>query len=108
VILVDVVAGVVGAVMVLGPILTAVFQTDYFERGSEFPGAVAIALAGLFVGGFVDLVVGWIPVVGRLVSPFAWAYVVKHAAGGDWPGSLLVGFVAWALSVGFYAVIALL
>lgn len=106
-IFVDLVGAVVAAVVFLGPILSFVFGTDYFERGGELPGAVAIALAGLFVGGFVDVLVGWIPIVGRYLSPLAWAYVVKYGAGGDWPGSLLVGFLAWALSVGFYVVIAM-
>lgn len=106
-ILVDIVGGAVAAVMVVGPVLYGIFQTNYFGRGEAFPDAVAIALAGFVAGGLVDLLVGWLPVVGPFFSPLAWAYVVKHAGDGNWPGSLLVGFLAWALSVGFYAVLAM-
>lgn len=107
-ILLNLVGGVVAAAMLIAPVLYGACQTPYFERGEDFASAVAIALAGMVLGGVVDLLVGWIPAVGPFASALAWAYVVKHAAGGDWPGSLLVGFVAWALSVGFYAGLALL
>ncbi|QLH84028.1 hypothetical protein [Halosimplex pelagicum] len=104
--LTGVVVALVAAVVLVAPLVHAALGTDRFDRRPSFAVAVTVALTAVFVGGLADLLVGWVPVVGRFVSPIAWAYVLRHLGGSDWPPALFVGGVGWLLTVVFAAVVA--
>ncbi|WP_424019246.1 hypothetical protein ACOZ4N_07170 [Halorientalis pallida] len=104
-ILVGLVGGVVAAVLLVGPALYASTRTTVIDEAVDFPVAVAIALVGVFVGGLTDVLLGWIPVLGRFFSPFAWALVVRYTVDERWPVALLLGAVSWALTAGFFALV---
>jgi len=104
-VLAGVVVGLVAAVVLVAPLVHAALGTERFDRRPAFAVAVTVALTAVFAGGLVDLLVGWVPVVGRFVSPLAWAYVVRHLGGSDWPPALFVGGVGWLLTVVVAAVV---
>ncbi|WP_436931961.1 hypothetical protein [Halosimplex halobium] len=105
--LAGVVGGLVAAVVLVAPLVHAALGTDRFDRRPSFAVAVTVALTAVFVGGAVDLLVGWVPVVGRFLSPLAWAYVLRHLGESDWPPALFVGAVGWLLTVVFAAAVGL-
>lgn len=101
------VGAIVAAVVFVAPVVHAALRTASFDRPASFPLAVAIAVTGVFVGGSVDLLVGWLPLVGPFLSPFAWAYVVKNAGRSDWPSALFLGALAWLSTLVFQAALGL-
>ncbi|MWG33029.1 hypothetical protein [Halomarina oriensis] len=60
--------------------------------------AVAVALLALVLGGLTTVLLGWLPVVGVVLSPLVWAGTVRSLTRAEWPMALFVGFVAWALA----------
>ncbi|MFC7141995.1 hypothetical protein ACFQMA_19435 [Halosimplex aquaticum] len=101
------IGGLVAALLFVAPAVYAAGRSGRFDRVGSFPVAVTVAVTGVFVAGLVDLLVGWIPVVGPFASPLAWAAVVKYAGGSDWPPALLLGGVSWLLTVAFFAALGL-
>lgn len=101
--LIDVLAGFVAAFLLFGPAIHAGLQLLPDEPAVEYPVAAATALVGVLVGGLVDGLLGWLPVVGILLAPLAWSAVVRRFAGASWPASVAVGFATWALSRLLYA-----
>ncbi|MDY6775010.1 MAG: hypothetical protein SV253_02860 [Halobacteria archaeon] len=65
----------------------------------SFVKAVVTALVGALVWGVVSLFVGWIPLVGPVLTFLAWMGVVKGRYGVGWIEASLVALVAWISSV---------
>lgn len=101
--LIDVLAGFVGAFLLFGPAIYAGLQLLPDEPPVEYPVAAATALVGVLIGGLVDVLLGWLPVVGVVLAPLAWSAVVRRFGRASWPASLAVGFATWALSRLLYA-----
>ena len=100
---IDVLAGFLGAFLLFGPAIYAGLQLLPDEASVDYPVAAATALVGMLVAGVVDGLLGWLPVVGVVLSPLVWSAAVKRFGRASWPASLAVGFATWALSVLFYA-----
>ena len=100
---IDVVAGFLGAFLLFGPAVFAGLQVFPNESPVRYPEATATALVALVLGGTVDALLGWIPVVGVLLSPLVWILVVKRFARTSWPAGFLVGLAGWTLSKLLYA-----
>ncbi len=100
---IDVLAGFVGAFLLFGPAVFAGLQVFPDEPPVRYPEAAATALVGVFLGGLVDVLLGWIPAVGGLLSPLVWVAVVKRFAGTSWLAAIVVGLATWALSALLFA-----
>lgn len=61
--------------------------------------ALVTALVGAAVWGVVSLFVGWIPLLGPVLTFLAWMGVVKGRYGVGWIEASLVSLVAWFSSV---------
>lgn len=100
---IDVLAGLFGAFLLFGPAIYAGLQLLPGEEPIEYPVAASTALVAILIAGLIDGLLGWIPVIGFLLSPLAWSAVVKRFGQASWPASLAVGFATWALSRLLYA-----
>ena len=101
--LVDVLVGFAAAFLLFGPAIYTGLQVIPNEKPVEYPVAAATALLAILVAGFVDGLLGWIPVIGIALSPLAWSAMVKRLTETSWLASLGIGTACWALSKGLYA-----
>lgn len=69
------------------------------EEAIGFGGAALTALLGSLVWGIVSFFVGWIPLVGALLTLLAWIGVINLRHSGGWGTAAVIGLVAWAVAV---------
>lgn len=101
----DLVVGLLAGFVLLGPAIYAGLEVIPEEAPVTYAEATATALVGLVLAGTVDFLLGWIPVLGIVLSPLVWSVVVRHFGDASWPASLAVGFGTWALSKLLFAAV---
>lgn len=100
-VLADLVVGLLAALVLVGPAIRLLLPAGAAVEG--YPGAVGVALAGLLAAGLTGALLGWLPLLGAVLSPLAWTVVVRWLCRTDWPTALGIGAVAWLLSAAVYA-----
>ncbi|WP_318569002.1 hypothetical protein [Salinigranum marinum] len=74
---------------------------------ADFGHAVVTALVGAVVWAVVGLFLGWIPLVGVLLTLAAYVAVVNWRYPGGWGAAVGIGLVAWVASLVVIAVLSL-
>lgn len=64
-----------------------------------FGGAAVTALLGALAWGIVSFFVGWIPLIGALLTLLAWIGVINFRHSGGWGTAVVIGLVAWLVAV---------
>ena len=100
---IDVVIGFLAAFLLFGPAIYAGVHVLPEEEPVDYPVAAATAVVAVLAAGAVDALLGWVPVVGLLLSPIVWSVIVKRFLRTSWYAGLLVGFATWGLSRLLYA-----
>lgn len=72
-----------------------------------FGGAALTALLGALAWGVVSFFVGWLPLVGALLTLVAWIGAINLRHSGGWGTAALIGFVAWAVASGVLYALAM-
>ncbi|ACV49050.1 MULTISPECIES: hypothetical protein [Halomicrobium] len=103
--LVHAVVGLFAGFFLFGPAIYAGLEVIPEAEAVTYPEATATALVGLLLAGTVDFLLGWIPVLGVVLSPLVWSAVVRRFCHTTWPASLAVGFGTWALSTLLFAAV---
>lgn len=70
------------------------------DRDIGFANAAVTALIGAVVWGVVSFFVGWIPLLGALLTLIAWVGIINWRYPGGWGTAASVGLVAWLIAVG--------
>ena len=102
--LVDLLVGVLVSAFVTGP-LVYVGLAVRTGTAVTYAYAVGVALLALVLGGLTTALLGWLPVVGVVLSPLVWSGTVRALTRARWPMALFVGFVAWTLASGVFFVV---
>jgi hypothetical protein len=95
--LLDLLVGLLVSALLTGPLLYAALAT-HTGTVVTYPYAAGVALLALVLGGLTTAVLGWVPVVGAVLSPLVWSGTVRALTRARWSTALLVGFLAWALA----------
>lgn len=74
----------------------------------DYGYAIVTALIGAVVWGVVSLFVGWIPLLGPLLTLIAYVAVVNYRYPGGWVDAILIALVAWVAALIVLYVLALL
>lgn len=94
----DLVAGVLLATLLVGPLVHFLVPRGPNGARTGVPESVGVALGGLAVGGLVNVLFGWIPLLGAFAAPVAWVGVIRWSRTVDWPTAVGVGFLSWAIA----------
>jgi hypothetical protein len=104
--LVDSVVGFVVSLLVGG---FGIYVGARFVVGErDYGHAVVTALVGAVVWAVVGLFLGWVPLVGVLLTLLAYVAVVNWRYPGGWVEAAGIALVAWAASLVTLAVLSLL
>ncbi|WP_435333673.1 hypothetical protein [Haloarchaeobius sp. TZWWS8] len=70
------------------------------DRDSGFPNAAITALIGAIAWAIVSFFVGWIPLLGIVLTLVAWVGVINWRYPGGWGSAAGIGIAAWLVAVG--------
>lgn len=93
--------GLTTSLLVVGPLMHVALPT-VSTRSVTFPRAVGLSIAATAAGGAVSALLGWIPILGPILPPLAWAATVRHLAHVDWTRGLVLGVLGWTLTTAAY------
>jgi hypothetical protein len=99
--LADLLVGVLVSVLLTGP-LVYLGLAARTGMAVTYAYAVAVALLALVAGALATLLLGWLPVAGVLVGPFAWTVTVRTLTRAEWPLATLLGVFGWTLATGAF------
>ncbi len=68
------------------------------DRDVGFGNAAITALIGAIAWAVVSFFVGWLPLVGGLLTLLAWIGVINLRYPGDWGTAIGIGLVAWLVA----------
>ncbi|XVH30722.1 hypothetical protein ACNS7O_09990 [Haloferacaceae archaeon DSL9] len=69
------------------------------DRDTPFSYAAVTALIGAIVWGLVSLFVGWIPLIGPILTLLAWIGVINWRYPGGWGAAIGIALVAWLIAI---------
>lgn len=95
--LLDLLVGALASTLLTGP-LVYVGLAVRTGTAVTYAYAVGVALVALTLGGLTTALLGWVPVVGGVLSPLVWSGTVRALTRAEWPTALLVGFLAWTVA----------
>ncbi|MDS0260579.1 hypothetical protein NDI56_14325 [Haloarcula sp. S1CR25-12] len=102
------ITAVVLAFLAIGPAIYYLVPLGPTGATPSYERAVAIALAGFAIGGLGTFLLGWIPLLGRLVAPASWVGVLLLLDDIDKPTAAGVGLVSWLISAVAFAITGML
>lgn len=68
------------------------------DQDVGFADAAVTALLGAIIWGVVSFFVGWIPLLGAILTLLAWIGVINLRYPGGWGTAAGIGFVAWIVA----------
>ncbi|QCJ46218.1 MULTISPECIES: hypothetical protein [Haloprofundus] len=69
------------------------------DKQASFAYAVVTAAIGALVWGLVSFFLGWLPIIGPVLTLLAWVGVINWRYPGGWGSAAAIGVVAWVASV---------
>lgn len=78
------------------------------DRDTGFRRAIVTAFVGAIIWALVALFVGWIPIIGPLLTLVVWIGFINWQYPGGWGTAVGIGFVAWIVTFAILYVLSLL
>ncbi|MFC6961616.1 hypothetical protein [Halocatena marina] len=78
------------------------------DRDTGFRRAIVTAFVGAIIWALVAFFVGWIPIIGPLLTLIVWIGFINWQYPGGWGTAVGIGFVAWIVTFAILYVLSLL
>lgn len=78
------------------------------DRDTGFRRAIVTAFVGAIIWALVAFFVGWIPIIGPLLTLIVWIGFINWQYPGGWGTAAGIGFVAWIVVFAILYVLSLL